>query len=86
MWQVDRASNARSRLEGVRARGAPFLRVRVVASVHEQVFLLNLRMVEELLSARRIDLSYETVRRWSVSFGLGIARRIRSTALTHGDN
>jgi putative transposase len=48
-------------------------------------FPLSLRMVEELLAARGIDLTYETVRRWSVKFGLGIARRIRSTALTRGD-
>jgi hypothetical protein len=44
-------------------------------------FPLSLRMVEELLAARGVDLTYETVRRWSVKFGLGIARRIRSTAL-----
>ena len=42
-------------------------------------------MVEELLAARGIELTYETVRRWSVKFGLGIARRIRSTALARGD-
>ncbi|SER72998.1 putative transposase [Azotobacter beijerinckii] len=48
-------------------------------------FPLSLRMVEELLAARGIELTYETVRRWSVRFGLGIARRIRSTALARGD-
>nr|WP_246217550.1 IS6 family transposase [Paraburkholderia panacisoli] len=48
-------------------------------------FPLSLRMVEELLAARGIDLTYETVRRWSVKFGLGIARRIRSTELARGD-
>jgi len=48
-------------------------------------FPLSLRMVEELLAARGIELTYETVRRWSVKFGLGIARRIRSTALGRGD-
>jgi putative transposase len=42
---------------------------------------LSLRMVEELLAARGIDLTSETVRRWSVTFGLSIARRIRSNAL-----
>ena len=42
-------------------------------------------MVEELLAARGIELTYETVRRWSVKFGLGIARRIRSTALGRGN-
>jgi putative transposase len=40
---------------------------------------------EQLLAARGIDLTYETVRRWSVKSGLGIARRIRSTALARGD-
>jgi putative transposase len=44
-------------------------------------FPLSLRMVEELLAARGIELTYETARRWSVKFGLGIARRIRATAL-----
>ena len=48
-------------------------------------FPLSMRMVEELLAARGIDLTYETVRRWSVKFGLGISRRIRSTALERGD-
>ena len=48
-------------------------------------FPLSLRMVEELLAARGIELTYATVRRWSVKFGLGIARRIRSTALARGD-
>jgi transposase-like protein len=48
-------------------------------------FLLNLLMEEELLAARGIEFTYETVRRWSAKFGLGIARRIRSTALARGD-
>jgi transposase-like protein len=48
-------------------------------------FPLSLRMVEELLAARGNDLIYETVRSWSVKFGLGIARRIRSTSLTRGE-
>jgi putative transposase len=48
-------------------------------------FPLSLCMVEEVLAARGIDLTYETVRRWSVKFGLGIARRIRSTTLARGD-
>jgi putative transposase len=42
-------------------------------------------MVEELLAARGIELTYETVRLWAVKFGLGIARHIRSTALARGD-
>ena len=45
---------------------------------------LSLRMVEELLAARGIELTYETVRRWAVKFGLSIARRIRSAALARG--
>jgi putative transposase len=48
-------------------------------------FPLSLRMVEELLAARGIQLTYGTVRRWSVKFGLGIARRIRSTVLARAD-
>jgi len=48
-------------------------------------FPLSLRMVEELLAARGLELTYETVRRWAVKLGLGIARRIRSTALAQGD-
>jgi len=42
-------------------------------------------MVEGLAAARGIDVTYETVRRWSVKFGLGIARPIRSSALARGD-
>ena len=38
-------------------------------------------MVDESLASRGIDLTYESVRRWAVKFGLDIARRIRSTAL-----
>ncbi|MDN0077815.1 IS6 family transposase, partial [Crenobacter sp. SG2303] len=48
-------------------------------------FPLSLRMVEELLAARGIALTYETVRRWAMKFGLGFARRIRDTALARGD-
>lgn len=44
-------------------------------------FPLSLRMVEELLAARGIDLTYVTLRRWSLKFGLGIARHIRSAAM-----
>src|SRR5260370_20696550 len=48
-------------------------------------FALSLCMVEELLAARGIELTYETVRRWAMKLGLDIARRIRSTALARGD-
>jgi putative transposase len=40
-------------------------------------FPLSLRNVEDLLAQRGIDLSYETVRRWSVKFGLSYARKLR---------
>ncbi|CAB3774069.1 putative transposase [Burkholderia paludis] len=42
-------------------------------------------MVEELLAARGIELTYETVRCWATTFGLTIAKRIRSTAPGRGD-
>jgi len=34
-------------------------------------FPLSYRDVEDLLTERGIDVTYETVRRWSVKFGLG---------------
>jgi putative transposase len=48
-------------------------------------FPLSLRMVEEMLAARGIELMYETVRCWATKFGPAIARRIRSTAPGRGD-
>jgi putative transposase len=42
-------------------------------------FPLSLPMLDELLAARGIELKHETVRHWAVNFGVGIARRIRST-------
>jgi putative transposase len=40
-------------------------------------FSLSLRNIEDLLAQRGIDVSYETVRRWSVKFGLAYARKLR---------
>ena len=40
-------------------------------------FPLSFRDVEDMLAERGIDVSYETVRRWSVKFGLAYARRLR---------
>jgi putative transposase len=40
-------------------------------------FPLSLRMVEELLLERGIDVSYETVRRWGAKFGPALARELR---------
>ena len=54
----------------------------LVDVIHQTVWLyfrfpLSLRNVEDMLSQRGIDVSYETVRRWSVKFGLAYARKLR---------
>ena len=40
-------------------------------------FPLSYRDVEDLLAERGIDVSYETVRRWVLKFGLAYARKLR---------
>ena len=40
-------------------------------------FPLSFRDVEELLVERGIDVSYETIRRWTLKFGLAYARKLR---------
>ena len=40
---------------------------------------LSLRDVEEMLAERGVDVSYETVRRWFLKFGPGIAANLRRT-------
>jgi transposase-like protein len=40
-------------------------------------FTLSYRDVEELLAERGLEASYETVRRWVLKFGPGIARKLR---------
>ena len=40
-------------------------------------FTLSYRDVEELLVERGLEVSYETVRRWVLKFGPGIARKLR---------
>ena len=40
-------------------------------------FNLSLRETEEVLLERGIDISYETIRRWTVKFGPQIARNLR---------
>src|SRR6516164_782825 len=40
-------------------------------------FPLSLRLVEEMLLERGIVFSYETVRRWTLKFGLDYARRLK---------
>jgi putative transposase len=40
-------------------------------------FTLSYRDVEDLLAERGLEVSYETVGRWVLKFGLGIARKLR---------
>jgi putative transposase len=62
-----------------------YRRHRFLAEVIQQAvwlyfrFPLSFRDVEDLLAQRGIDVSYETVRRWSVKFGLVFAKALRST-------
>jgi putative transposase len=48
-------------------------------------FPLSLRMVEEMLAARGIVVSHETVRQWALKFGQVFANRIRRRLPTAGD-
>jgi putative transposase len=48
-------------------------------------FPLSLRMVEEMLAARGILVSHETVRQWALKFGQGFANWIRRRLPTPGD-
>jgi putative transposase len=48
-------------------------------------FPLSLRMVEDLLAARGVVVSYETVRRWAEKFGRDYARKILRRAPQFGD-
>ena len=48
-------------------------------------FPLSLRMVDELLAARGIIVSYETVRQWALKFGQGFANQIRRRLPAAGD-
>src|SRR3982750_130463 len=48
-------------------------------------FPLSLRMVEEMLAARSIDVSHETVRQWARKFGQGFANQIRRRLPSPGD-
>src|SRR5829696_2392736 len=48
-------------------------------------FPLNLRMVEEMLAARGITVSHETVRQWALKFGQEFANRIRRRLPQAGD-
>ena len=48
-------------------------------------FPLGLRMVEEMLAARGLIVSHETVRRWALKFGQDFANRIRRRLARAGD-
>src|SRR3954465_12315869 len=48
-------------------------------------FPLSLRMVEEMLAARGIIVSHETVRQWALKFGQDVANRIRRRLPRAGD-
>src|SRR5512134_3119823 len=48
-------------------------------------FPLSLRMVEEMLAARGIVVSHETVRQWALKFGQGVANEIRRRLPCAGD-
>jgi hypothetical protein len=43
-------------------------------------FSLSLRMVEEMLAVRGIEVSHETVRKWGLRFGREIANGIRCSS------
>ena len=48
-------------------------------------FNLSLREIEEMLLERGIDVSYETIRRWTIKFGPQIARDLRRLQPRPGD-
>jgi putative transposase len=48
-------------------------------------FPLSLRMVDELLAARGIMVSHETVRQWALKFGQAFANQIRRRLPRTGD-
>jgi putative transposase len=48
-------------------------------------FPLSLRMVEEMLAARGISVTYETIRQWGLKFGREFANRICRRAPRRGD-
>jgi putative transposase len=48
-------------------------------------FSLSLRIVEEMLGARGISVTYETIRQWGLKFSRELANRIRRRAPRRGD-
>ncbi len=45
-------------------------------------FTLSYRDVEEFLAERGLDVSYETIRRWVLKFGLQFTRNLRASPTT----
>src|SRR5215218_7739864 len=72
-------------------RHPPYARHRFPADVISHAvwlyfrFPLSLRMVEEMLAARGILVSHETVRQWALKFGQGFANQIRRRLPAAGD-
>jgi putative transposase len=48
-------------------------------------FPLSLRMVEEMLAARGVEVSHETIRQWALKFGQSFANQIRRRLPAPGD-
>jgi putative transposase len=48
-------------------------------------FPLSLRLVEEMLLERSIVVSYESIRRWTITFGADYARRLKRKAPSRHD-
>jgi putative transposase len=73
------------------ASKSPYAGYRFPAEVISQAmwlyfrFPLSLRMVEEMLAARGIVVSHETVRQWALKFGQEFANRIRQRLPRAGD-
>jgi transposase-like protein len=63
-----------------------FKRHRFPPEIIRHGFTLSFRDVEELLAERGVDVSYETVRRWFLKFGLSIAANIRRSRPRPSDN
>ena len=73
------------------AAKSPYAGYRFPAEVISQAvwlyfrFPLSLRMVEEMLAARGITVTHETVRQWALKFGQEFANRIRRRLPCAGD-
>ena len=73
------------------AAKSPYAGYRFPAKVISQAvwlyfrFPLSLRMVEEMLAARGIIVSHETIRQWALKFGQDFANRIRRRLPCAGD-